>query len=246
MAPRRGKKKKSQNENSSSSSPTSPVEINTDDVFTPSGELHYSKEFVIGQINLLKSDFTTKINQSTEKILNELRAENASLRAKVALQNDKIINLEKDVLNLQTYVRRNNIEVCGIDDNITTEDLEDKVIQIAAAINVKIDHRDSEACHRLKKSKKKNTQGQLSGLSTGRYVIIFINKRNSLALTLLRKNLNKMESMKRYLSALILLPIRNFFGANVRNFTMKIILIVFGSSMVQFSLQLKKTTKGQK
>ena len=143
--------------NSSSSSPTSPSESNSknildDDVFTPSEDLHYSKDFVITQINLLKTDFTTKINESTERILNELRAENVSLKAKVDLQNNKITNLEIDVLNLQTYIRRNNIEICGIDDNIPTKDLEEKVTQIAAVINVEIDQSDIEACHRLKKS----------------------------------------------------------------------------------------------
>ena len=42
----------------------------------------------------------------------------------------KIVDIERDVINLQQYIRRNNIEFCGIpDDNIGGNKLQQKVIR---------------------------------------------------------------------------------------------------------------------
>ena len=57
--------------------------------------------------------------------------------------------MEKDIIDPQQYIRRNNIEICGMPTNIPDHELEQKVISLAAAIDVKIKKSDIEACHRL-------------------------------------------------------------------------------------------------
>lgn len=56
----------------------------------------------------------------------------------------EVVNIEKDVINLQQYIRRNNIEFCGISDNIKSNQLQQKVIDIAKEIDVKIDTTEIE------------------------------------------------------------------------------------------------------
>ena len=65
--------------------------------------------------------------------------------------------MEKDITNLQQYIRRNNVEIVGIPENVDSEQLESITIHIAESIGVKIDHNDIEACHRLKKRKNEET-----------------------------------------------------------------------------------------
>ena len=57
-------------------------------------------------------------------------------------------------INFQQYIHKNNIEFCGISDNISGNKLQQKVIEIADAINVKIEPSEIEAYHRLPKGDK--------------------------------------------------------------------------------------------
>ena len=65
--------------------------------------------------------------------------------------NKKLQKVEEDGVNLQQYLRRNNIELHGIPDDVDDDELEDKMREIGEIIGVNIKHRDLEACHRLKK-----------------------------------------------------------------------------------------------
>ena len=58
--------------------------------------------------------------------------------------------LERDIAEVQQYIRRNNVEICNIPegDNI---DLEKIIIKIGRAVDVVITKNDIEACHRLPK-----------------------------------------------------------------------------------------------
>ena len=51
------------------------------------------------------------------------------------------------------YVRRNNIEISGVPNDILDDELEDNVVDILSKIDVKIKRRDIEACHRLPPTK---------------------------------------------------------------------------------------------
>ena len=67
-----------------------------------------------------------------------------------------IYEIEKDIIDLQQYIRRNNVEICGIPNSVPDKDLEKKVIEIASTLNVRLSPGDIEACHRLKDRKKKD------------------------------------------------------------------------------------------
>ena len=55
--------------------------------------------------------------------------------------------------HLEQYGRRNNVEITGIPDDISNENLKEKVIQVLREIQVNISSSDIEACHRIGKSK---------------------------------------------------------------------------------------------
>ena len=97
------------------------------------------------------------IENQEKKFTSRLEAENASLRADIKkLQEelkskDKLIfEIEKDVIDLQQYIRRNNIEICGIPNNVEDKNLEKKVLEVCDSLGVDVKEEDIEACHRLK------------------------------------------------------------------------------------------------
>ena len=54
---------------------------------------------------------------------------------------------------MEQYGRRNNLEITGIPDDVSDENLEEKVIQVLSEIQVNVSSSDIEACHRIGKSK---------------------------------------------------------------------------------------------
>ena len=62
---------------------------------------------------------------------------------------DHIIDIEKQSQALEQYTRRNNLEICGIPNNISDEALETKCIEIFEAVDISVDNSEIEACHRL-------------------------------------------------------------------------------------------------
>ena len=108
-----------------------------------------------------------KFDKTAERIVNELRAENASLKAESANLNKRLndqhkkiesiqnqckfmqIEYETDINRLEQYGRRSNVELAGIPDDVTDGDLERKVIDILSEIDVKVAPHEIEACHRL-------------------------------------------------------------------------------------------------
>ena len=71
--------------------------------------------------------------------------------------NSRLTKLKIANVNLQQFVRRNNIEIHRIPDE-EIEDLESKVVSIAASIGIVIRKTEIEACHRLKKGQKTDTR----------------------------------------------------------------------------------------
>ena len=67
--------------------------------------------------------------------------------------------LQIDVIEIQQYSPKNNIEIYGLPetDDESVEELEKKVIKIAKAVDVKNNHNDIKACHRFKL--RRNEQG---------------------------------------------------------------------------------------
>ena len=61
--------------------------------------------------------------------------------------------LENKLNHLEQYGRRNNIDASGIPDSIGDNELECSVIKIMKSIDIEVDDRGIEACHRIGKSK---------------------------------------------------------------------------------------------
>ena len=66
---------------------------------------------------------------------------------------DQIEVNRSDIVDLQVYSRRENIEIYGIPDSVNNKNLEKTVVQILNSIGVKISSYKITACHRLKKEK---------------------------------------------------------------------------------------------
>ena len=87
-------------------------------------------------------------------IIEALREENSLLHQKIEKLESRISVLETDLNKQDQYSRRNNLDIQGIPDTVSDNQLEEKVIEIFNQINVKIDKFDIEDCHRMGKLKK--------------------------------------------------------------------------------------------
>ena len=86
-------------------------------------------------------------------IIKNLQDENKHLKTKVNILENKILDLEIQNNNLDQYSRRNNVEISGIPQSVSDNQLEEKVVDILKAIDVNITTNEIEACHRLGKKK---------------------------------------------------------------------------------------------
>ena len=70
---------------------------------------------------------------------------------------DKITDLEIQNNNVYQYGRKNNVEISGIPQSVSDNQLEEKVVGILKAIDVNITSNETEAYHRLEKKNKNFT-----------------------------------------------------------------------------------------
>ena len=154
-------------------------------------------EFLYQQLTAFRSELSNEIISAKDDIIVQLQKENHLLKEEVesinrtlvtkaeeitALKDDIIHlkvssvpkkeyhDLERDVGELQQYIRRNNIEICGIPDDVDNSTLEDTVIKIAKAVDIRLQKSDIEACHRL--FRKKNQPGPK------KTIVRFTNRKN--------------------------------------------------------------------
>ena len=85
---------------------------------------------------------------------------------------------------LEQYSRCNNVEIEGISDSISDENLESKVIDILAEIDVNVESKDIEACHRIGKSSPK------------RSIVRFVNRKVCKSTLKNRKKLRSVDANK--------------------------------------------------
>ena len=154
------------------------------------------KVFILSQINSLKSHFQSSLNTQKDEIIKKLQNENTLLRSEIEelkgeikVKSNLITDIERDVIDLQQYIRRNNIEICGIPESVSDKDLKSKVIDIASAIGVDIKKSDIEACHRLK-VRKTNSDGPK------RTIVRFVNREFCDRLHANKKKLKNKENRK--------------------------------------------------
>ena len=87
-------------------------------------------------------------------IIKNLQDESKRLKTKVNVLENNIIDLEIQNNNVDQYSRRNNVEISGIPQSVSDNQLEEKVVDILKATDVNITTKETEACHRLGKKKK--------------------------------------------------------------------------------------------
>ena len=100
-------------------------------------------------------------------IIKDLQVENQRLRMKVNNIENKVMSLEKNGNHLEQYRRRDNLEITGIPDGVSDENIEEKVIQVLSEIRVNVSISDIEACHRIGKGKNSSKKKQLYDLLIG-------------------------------------------------------------------------------
>ena len=104
-------------------------------------------------------EILVRLNNLEAKV-DSLTEENITLKENITELNDyadecdeKIITLEDKINKLDQYIRRENIVISGIPENISHNDLENKVINLLNSIDVRVIPSDIQACHRLAKNK---------------------------------------------------------------------------------------------
>lgn len=160
----------------------------------------FTPEFLKNELIALRQEISKQLLKHKDEIIDTLREENINLKKEISSlkseidAKDKIIyEIEKDVIDVQQYIRRNNIEICGIPNEVDDNKLEDKVIEIAKIIDVTIEKRDIEACHRLK-SRNSN--------ASKRTIVRFVNRKNCDNLHKNKKKLKDNDQVKKQLKGI--------------------------------------------
>ena len=122
-----------------------------------------------------------------EVIIKNLQTENERLRKKVTDLENKIEVIEKEHNALEQYGRRNNIEITGIPNSVSDENLEKEVVDILKEIDVVVSVNDIEACHRVGPPKN----------DSKKTIVRFVNRKHAKKALTNRKNLRNMTSTKK-------------------------------------------------
>lgn len=120
-----------------------PKKINEDELVLRIEELMDEKFESFGKT------VSADINAMKDKIIENLMDKNKHMYEKIIFLEDKLIKVERDLHMGAQYSRRNNMEIQGIPDYISDNVLEETVINILEAVDVNVDARMIEACHRL-------------------------------------------------------------------------------------------------
>ena len=124
-------------------------------------------------------------------IIKDLQVENQRLCMKVNSLENKVMSLEINDNHLEQHRRRNNLGITGIPDDVSDENLEEKVIQVLSEIQVNVSSSDVEACHRIGKSKN----------SPKKALARFINRKHTKKALINRKGLININKSSRSLSS---------------------------------------------
>ena len=95
----------------------------------------------------------------------------------------RVTELEQQQAKMEQYSRRNNVDISGISNEVSDENLEKKVIDICKESGIDLNPCDIEACHRLP-SENVNTS------NSKRVIVKFVNRKHSEAMLRLKKSIN--------------------------------------------------------
>ena len=125
-------------------------------------------------------------------IIKDLQLENQRLRMKVKNLENKVMPLEINGNHLEQYGKRNNLEITGIPDDVSDENLEEKVIHVLSEIQVNVSGSDIKACHRIGKSKNSSKKKTT--------IVQFINRKHAKKALINRKGLTNINKYSLSLS----------------------------------------------
>ena len=146
---------------------------------------------VLEAVNGIKSSLNSRFDALHNEFLNlkdvviqRLQDDNTRLKERIAVLEKRVEDAETHSYLLEQYGRRNNVEIEGISDSISDENLESKVIDILAEIDVNVESKDIEACHRIGKSSPK------------RSIVRFVNRKVCKSALKNRKKLRSVDANK--------------------------------------------------
>ena len=122
-------------------------------------------EAVNGIKNSLNSRFDALHNEFLnlkDVVIQRLQDDNTHLKERIAVLEKHLEDAETHSYLLEQYGRCYNVEIEGISDSISDENLESKVIDILAEIDVNVESKDIEACHRIASPPLKDLLSDLS------------------------------------------------------------------------------------
>ena len=88
---------------------------------------------------------------------------------------NRIVNLEKELSKNEQYGRRNNVEISGIPNQISDQDLKENIVKICKDSDINIALMDIEGCHRL-------PLGRNTTNKTKRVIVKIVNRKHSEAM----------------------------------------------------------------
>ena len=88
---------------------------------------------------------------------------------------NRIVNLEKELSKNEQYGRRNNVEISGIPNQISDQDLKENIVKICKDSDINISLMDIEGCHRL-------PLGRNTTNTTKRVIVKIVNRKHSEAM----------------------------------------------------------------
>ena len=152
----------------------------------------------------LQSELTNQISNLTNEvrstkdevidlkdvIIKRLQEENNLLRTRCSKLENKIVSLESSINHVEQYGRRNNIVISGIPDDIDDDDLEKTVSKIMKDVDVHIESKDIEACHRIGKTDQRTRSKKT--------IVRFVNRKYCKKALLNRKNFMHIDSEAKY------------------------------------------------
>ena len=96
---------------------------------------------------------------------------------------NRIVNLEKELSKNEQYGRRNNVEISGIPNQISDQDLKENIVKICKDSDINIALMDIEGCHRL-------PLGRNTTNTAKRVIVKIVNRKHSEAMLQWRKDIN--------------------------------------------------------
>ena len=142
------------------------------------------------EVIALTLEYQAKFNNTVSNInreLSELRNDFKKIEAELSVSknvnnklHERVIALERQCWGNNQYSRRECLEITGVPDSVSNDDLEETIIKIFDKLNVAIDPSNIEDCHWLKSSRPKKV------------IIKFARRKDA---NLVRKNKKKLKGM---------------------------------------------------